>query len=481
MYKNTKRQFAKSKGKSQRTNKKANSKHKRKNTRYRRRLQEGGVKLKDPSKTGFIPIYDMMISPGARVQLISDSSLKSFVFQLDVAEEYAEYNDFVDGSFSKPVTSYILKLVIMSPQLDASQQIIIPRYMSTDGKEHLKEIEKSTSLYKEASLQQYVWKESVAKLQEEVCPPIANLSILEHHHVGLFLNELLRQVITNPTPDTPKVQHVIEYFAFVIGNSYLETTNDANERTYTQIPSFEYSLGILVMPSLPYSITIQKLNEYVIAAEPMPVQFTEEVSVDNSTINSAILCLLFKVVWLFIMIQVIHLDMHLNNCLLFLKPPQDFSCMIIDFGLAVNLNDENDELFTAEYKARISGMSQEARERIMTSETPEEKISAITYVLSTISSVDREHLRILYQHLTPEERAERNVLQMNNLMNWYANVVTDEMKIRIVDNIKELITRSSTPNEAFLRDVAESEATRQIAHFRDPIDAFIIGRGAVPP
>jgi hypothetical protein len=307
-----------------------------------------------------------------------------------------------------------------------------------------------------------------------------------------LLSELRKQILTYysadvpDVPDVPDVLHVLDYLEkSVIRNSLLVTIDDEDEESVTQIPSFEYSLGILVMPSLPNSITLRKLSqdvkaeevkaEEVKAAEPTPIKFTDGVSVDNSIINHLMLCLLVKVVWMFLFIQVIHLDMHLNNCLVYLTPKNELSCIIIDFGLATNLNDgEPDRYFTVEEKSHISGMSEEARTRIISAGSPEEKISALTYVLSIIEAVDREHLRRLYHYLTEKEREKRSSLQMIELINWYINTASDESKIQVLDFIQQMITSASSPNEAFLSDVAESEQTRQIAHFAGPIENFII-------
>jgi len=87
-------------------------------------MQYGGLKLINPGKyknengefrIGFQPIYNMINSPGSELKILTYKSLKGMMFNLNVEEDYIEYNGLNENStqFSKPITTYVLKIVII--------------------------------------------------------------------------------------------------------------------------------------------------------------------------------------------------------------------------------------------------------------------------------------------------------------------------------------------------------------------------------
>ena len=90
-----------------RQNKKITRKH---NTR---RKIKGGLKQKNPDLTSWQCVYKMISNPGARLSKIAFSSLKGFIFRLDVppSPENSEFLGLNDAGtdFTKPIYSLIFE------------------------------------------------------------------------------------------------------------------------------------------------------------------------------------------------------------------------------------------------------------------------------------------------------------------------------------------------------------------------------------
>jgi hypothetical protein len=117
-------------------------------------MQFGGVKLKNPYKEGFQPVYDMIGHADSKLDVLTYSSLKGFLFTLELKDHVSEYYDLNRNTrqINKPVTNYILKFSVIRDNNDD-----LP---DCDGVE--KESESAQSYFQEAKLQQTCWIRSIA-------------------------------------------------------------------------------------------------------------------------------------------------------------------------------------------------------------------------------------------------------------------------------------------------------------------------------
>ena len=120
-------------------------------------MQLGGLKLKDKSKTGFAPVYDM-IDHGT-LDVLTYESLKGFLFTLDVEQDVSEYLNLRGSRFVEPVTNYILKFSVITDTNDETLN-------SCNGIE--KATESAESYLEEAKLQQEI------DLKEEQITQLSN-------------------------------------------------------------------------------------------------------------------------------------------------------------------------------------------------------------------------------------------------------------------------------------------------------------------
>ena len=118
---------------------------------------KGGLKLRHTDKLGFQPIYDMIESPGATVEVLTVGSLKGFMFILNVLGDAYEYNAKNEkGNFTVNVRSYILKFVVISPNGDDNlDDFTGPIHGVVDT--HPKATESNESIFDEAKLQMNIW------------------------------------------------------------------------------------------------------------------------------------------------------------------------------------------------------------------------------------------------------------------------------------------------------------------------------------
>ena len=82
--------------------------------------KRGGLKLKNVNKKGFQPVMDMINSPGSSLGVIPTQARKGFIITLNIEPAYSEYNALKmaksSATFTKPVTSFILKFAVVTPK-----------------------------------------------------------------------------------------------------------------------------------------------------------------------------------------------------------------------------------------------------------------------------------------------------------------------------------------------------------------------------
>lgn len=265
--------------------------------------QFGGLKLKNPNKLGFQAVYDMLDKPGSTLTLLTHKSLKGFLFVLNVHEDHSEYFALHKGKFVNKVTSYILKIALITPRNNET----LKQFGSKDKID--KESESKQSYFEEARLQQNVWKKSISGGREAICPPVANFSLFDDSNSHKFVN-FLRLKVTNPIDID-----VAEYLQ-----------NNLNHST---------TIGVILMPNIQHSVTVKKflgLNKF---------NGRTKLKKEDDFIMAKLAA---QVVRLFIEVGVIHLDLHLDNALVYHENGL-LNCLMIDFGNATDImSDQEDEL-----------------------------------------------------------------------------------------------------------------------------------------
>ena len=322
-------------------------------------VQFGGLKLKDTNKTGFTPIIDMINKPSSQMKVLTYSSLKGFMITLDVSEDDTEYFGLKNGRFEKPVTSYLLKFAVISPNNDEK----IPSYKNVK-----KATESQESFYEEAKLQQNIWTKSISGGRPELCPPVANFSLFDNNN-----SKNLCVFFKNKSVD--KVKDIFDYF-----DDLLQLHND-------------YGLGVLIMPNIQGSL---KFGDFLRA----PVD-----KVDKAAKNEAYASVSAKVVRLFVEIGVIHFDLHDGNALIYFKP-DGIDSVIIDFGRASNiLTSNNDDYLSPDEKVDARKEKEKFYNQLLSMDpnSPDvDKKQYILDVLNYVADLDFEKNQQMFQFSDPD-------------------------------------------------------------------------------
>lgn len=258
-----------------------------------RKLMRGGMKLIRPDLKGLEPIYQMCENPASTVSILTVSSLKGFMVSLEVpvdASLYVNYNS-KSKKFDTPVTNYLLKFTIVTPDEDES----LPAY-----KKHRKSSESADSFTEEMKAQQNIWMKSIQGGRVEVCPPVANYGILGSNVAQEFLALPVFQQSNN------NVKDLIRYFM----------CNIINKPTH--------KLGLLVMPLIDNAKTLWDYTQQA-SGEERQIAYAKTIA---------------QIVRLYLQFGIIHQDLHENNALIY----GSLESVLIDFG-RIDEYDQTDPLF----------------------------------------------------------------------------------------------------------------------------------------
>jgi hypothetical protein len=295
----------------------------------------GGLKLKKKHETGFTAVFNMLNKPGCTLKLLTYSSLKGFLFVVKVANgEDGGYLDYDGSKFKKNVTSYLLKLAVISSKNDG----YLPPFRSKT-----KCTESQESYYDEAVMQQTIWKRSISTGgRSPLCPPVANFSIFSNDDSIHMLDFLLEKAATNPNPNPDP-------------NLDTDTMDVLDYLQNKCIKKFwGLRIGVIVMPLIANSRTFSAykderaliVSDRITRNTPhgIPDVFLDEAYIDATA----------ELLRLFIDIGVIHFDAHSKNVLVHLRADSSPKCVVIDFGRASNiLEDFTDEFLRDKEKEKV--------------------------------------------------------------------------------------------------------------------------------
>jgi hypothetical protein len=325
------------------------------------KIQFGGLKLKNPDKSGFDAVYDM-IEKG-KLQLFTYKSLKGFMMTLDVSEDNSEYFTLNKSKFTKPVTSFILKFAIITPNNDET----LPKY-----NEIKKASESKDSFYEEAKLQQHIWKSSITGGRPEICPPVANFSLFDNNNSNSLLQFLQDTTKNDKKGDTKKIfDYLFDYI-------------DKNKSS---------GIGIIVMPKVEMSTTF---DDFIDNQE-----FFYKIKIDSKLKELAQSYVAAQISRLFIDIGVIHFDLHMGNALIYLTPEKEIRCLLIDFGRASNImNNLNDDYLDVNEKDTLKGIKEEFFNSLFDigDNNEKQKKEFILEVLNNIAFIDHEKNQEMFNY-----------------------------------------------------------------------------------
>jgi hypothetical protein len=322
-----------------------------------------------------------------------------------------------DGSFTIPVTSYILKLAITNPS-----DINLAPYASS-----IKMTESKTSFYNEVLLQQNVWVKSITGNRPPVCPSIGSFLLFDNNNAKNCLNffkslsehELRRYhdgAVNGNALTTLGRRMTLEQMASNKRQLFIYLLNQISSPRRP-----DTGLGIILMQNVPNCETLQTFLSQNISRSSGTYSLVDPAA--KTMFVRSISLLISQIVRLFIEIGVIHFDLHENNEL-YGGLGAVKKWLLIDFGLAsdilikvddfyLNVGEKNDiERKKEEYLRKFFSLSfnssdtndRSSRKRGREVD-PEKKRKFISEVMEYLSNIDREKLKEKYYVIPAQENA----------------------------------------------------------------------------
>jgi hypothetical protein len=260
----------------------------------------GAIPIQD-DKLPIQLILEMIKTDGAELVEISYDSLVGFIFKLNIPEnpENSKFNILDNNNkFTKPLYSYIFKIVILSNAIENL------KYINTNNVVIYKTTELVKNFQKEYEIQNKIYYDTISLNGNNICPSVIDFTILDIESANtmlFFLNKISK------TAECKKLLNFLYYY----------------------IKKHNKKLGMITM-------------EFVDDVEYMLLGDLPRQNMLNR-INYKINCstAIAELVILFIKCRYINYDCHSGN--IFgsnsLKKP-----LLIDFGRMINLNEEDKQL-----------------------------------------------------------------------------------------------------------------------------------------
>jgi hypothetical protein len=282
---------------------------------------KGGLILNDKALqlglSGFEPVVKMLLSSGTRINVLTANSLKGFMFTLNVNDNDSTYRHFKFINGGQNITNFIIKIVVITERKHP-----LPKFNGTD-----KSSETVSSFLTEARLQQTIWLRNIIGGKPEFTPSIANFALFDK---GQSSNLLKCLTAKSEDDDTMNVIRYLSKF-------------------------HSWNLGVLLMPMINNSVT---LYNYALTHPD-----------DNEQLLIAYSNTIANIVKLFIIVHVIHWDLHLENAMIVDDAKE--KSFLIDFGSASNIrkpiNDDHvpDDYINKEKKGELYKFAQESIEKFL--------------------------------------------------------------------------------------------------------------------
>jgi len=289
------------------TNRRLHKKTKKNRSAIKRKQVKGGLKQKNAALTSWQAVYKMITNPHASLIKIAYSSLKGFIFRLDVppVPENSEFFGLnaAGSDFTVPIYSLIFKFAIIGDGDDDLElpNLVIPGDKNDEGKLLPKGREKETenleSFKIEADIQQKIYTKTLSPSGKPICLAAVDFSTFDKPASEHLLRVLLTKATSNDTA-TRMLKYLI--------------ANVTPGRT----------LGLMTME----------------LANP---DFRELSSVENAVAyNSDCNYALAQIFILFAKLKTMNYDCHAGNVLASRSPPTagrvEARTVLIDFGRTLN-------------------------------------------------------------------------------------------------------------------------------------------------
>jgi hypothetical protein len=369
--------------------------------------------------TGFGPVLYMLLSGSARIQALTVDSLSGFMITLNVVQDDSTYQNFKNNKLEH-ITSFIIKIVVIR---DKKQPL--PKFKGIP-----KSSETESSFLTEARLQQTIWLRNAIGGKPEFTPSVANFALFEE---AQSLN-VLKCLGAKGDPDTIDVIH------------YLSRINSLK-------------LGVLLMPMIDDSVTLRSYLSN--SDEEKKIAYCHTIA---------------NIVKLFILINVVHWDLHSENAMIVSDTQQSF---LIDFGRASNIKQPNNygdhipdsyidvetkrELYDYAEKCKISffdmiGPVQRERKRNYTDsqkeqddlqkEQEKDKSAFMEVVCKSLTELDR----FINGERIKGEYEEKGYYQMNWMEEIYSRRDKDEIFLCAYEKLKrDYLTHSISTTDKTIK------------------------------
>jgi hypothetical protein len=179
------------------------------------RKVKGGLKQKDPSLTSWQAVYKMISNPESTLTKISYSSLKGYIFKLDVPPipENSEFFGLnVDGTaLNVPIYSLIFKFAIISEGGDEElPEFFFPGELDSSGDQtyYTKATENLNDFKVESEIQQTIYLKTVNPSGKPICLAVADFSYFDTASAHVLLGQLRVK-----PGNSPKVMRMLEYLS----------------------------------------------------------------------------------------------------------------------------------------------------------------------------------------------------------------------------------------------------------------------------
>ena len=268
-----------------------------------KRKVKGGLKQKNPELTSWQAVYKMISNPASTLTKIAYSSLKGYIFKLDVppSPENSEFYGLnaAGTDFNVPIYSLIFKFAIISKNGDEElPEFSFPGELDENGDQiyYSKATENLNDFKVESNIQQSIYLKTINPSGKPICLAVADFSYFNKDSAFILLGHLRAK-----QGNSPKVMRMLEYLKFnVTGNK---------------------QLGMITMELA--NSDFKELND--LKSNP---------PVFKSDCNSAIAQILI----LFLKLKILNYDSHAGNVL---GKEDGTKTFLIDFGRTLNFNNSN--------------------------------------------------------------------------------------------------------------------------------------------
>ncbi len=288
--------------------------------------QKGGVKKRDPGKPPQNILHDTLQSAGVVLNVISDSSYKSFVLEIIIndpdAREYIDTDE--SGRFSNPVERLVMKIIVTTPNGTGSGNFG-NEYVGIDRVSRPKASETPNEIITEAGVQQEAWIKTVVNGRVPVCPSVADLIFFGNQDGINFITYLQ----TNFALGKPRMGLVCTYI--------LDKLRNINNR----------GICVMVMPEVSAPAQVLAPAGAAAAAPPPQASITldgflrladntnfQGLTVDQTQKDRAyslITACVMRLYW----VGIIDFDLHANNFILYVDQHRELQGKIIDLGNSI--------------------------------------------------------------------------------------------------------------------------------------------------